>query len=89
MKIIELKSTRSKVKGFPYALIKWQKEFRDIEQVISQFIKHKAPGVIVHCAEGWCVFTDGKLRIENTQRHADQERKSYKRFAPEGGENGV
>jgi hypothetical protein len=65
MQKVEVPSTSSKVKGFPYQLIKWQETEEQLKPFIEPFITHKQEdqGVILHSPSGYAIFTTGKLVI--------------------------
>lgn len=62
LKIVEIPTKGTPVKGFPYELLSWQETIDDVRNAESQFIKYKccADAVIVKSPAGFTIFTTGK-----------------------------
>lgn len=62
MKVVEVPSARSKVTDFPYMLIKWQEELKDLDVFIQPFKDsgELKDGIVVKSPQGFAIFTTGK-----------------------------
>lgn len=61
-----MKKYERKQKKFPYQLIKWMKQRKDLRVYIEQFKKYddEGYGIIVHDKKrGWTIFTKGQRII--------------------------
>ena len=58
---IRVPSDKTKIKGFPYQLIKWQVTKKDLKVFIEPFTRHneESAGIIVKSPAGWAIFTKG------------------------------
>jgi len=65
MKVVNVKSTREKIEGFPHQLTEWLDEEWKMESMVEPFKKYgeEEDGVIVKSPHKWAIFTTGKKEL--------------------------